>query len=232
MELIKIYQGNLINARELHKFLESKQIFGNWIVNRIKKYKFIEGKSYIIKLLNRVDGKAGKPKKEYYLTLDMAKELAMVENNSKGREARLYFIEAEKTLQALQQNKRLEAFMKLEATKGELKKHVIQLGGTDSNYIQIDTAGSKVLFNGQLIPDEGLSTLLLMGRGLATEMTNEVVKNAAFSMEEIEEINKQRHNDVKDTIVKGTGLRPEDFPKEKNINDIDRNESDENILPD
>ena len=232
MELIKIYQGNLINARELHKFLDSKQIFGNWIVNRIKKYKFIEGKSYIIKLLNRVDGKAGKPKKEYYLTLDMAKELAMVENNSKGREARLYFIEAEKTLQGLKKNKRLEAFMKLEATKGALKKHVIQLGGTDSNYIQIDTAGSKVLFNGKEIEDEELPTLLLMGRGLATEMTNEVIKNSVFSMEEIEEINKQRHSDVKDTIVKGTGLRPEYFPKEKSINDIDRNKSDENILPD
>ena len=222
MELIKIYKGNLINARELHNFLGSKQVFGNWIVNRIKKYKFIEGKSYIIKLLNRSDGKAGKPRKEYYLTLDTAKELAMVENNDKGREARKYFIEAEKTLQALKQNKRLEAFLKLETTKGRLEQHIQNLGGTQENYIQIDIAGSKIFLNGHMIPDEELPRLLLMGRELATEMTNEVLKSeSSLSLEEVEEINKNRHNDVRETIIKGTGIKPENFPREEKIKKID-----------
>lgn len=40
----------------------------------------------------------GRPLKEYYITLDMAKELSMVENNEKGKEARKYFIECEKKL--------------------------------------------------------------------------------------------------------------------------------------
>ncbi len=35
---------------------------------------------------------------EYHLTLDMAKELSMVERNKKGRQARRYFIECEKKL--------------------------------------------------------------------------------------------------------------------------------------
>ncbi|EMY5895650.1 antA/AntB antirepressor family protein, partial [Campylobacter coli] len=43
------------------------------------------------------------PRKEYYVTLDMAKELCMVENNEKGRQARRYFIECEKRLKNLEQ---------------------------------------------------------------------------------------------------------------------------------
>ncbi|GGJ05036.1 hypothetical protein GCM10011320_09940 [Neoroseomonas lacus] len=45
-------------------------------------------------------GKRGRPAKEWFLTLDMAKELAMVEKNEKGREARRYFIGCERRLKA------------------------------------------------------------------------------------------------------------------------------------
>ena len=100
MELIKIYNGKLVDARELHTFLGSKQDFSDWIKNRIKKYGFEDGKDYSIKLWNNT-GLRGKPKKEYALTLNMAKELAMVENNQKGKQARRYFIEAEEALQEL-----------------------------------------------------------------------------------------------------------------------------------
>ena len=48
-------------------------------------------------LSNRSDGKAGRGRTEYHLTLDMAKELAMVENNEKGREIRRYFISLERS---------------------------------------------------------------------------------------------------------------------------------------
>ena len=81
-----------VNARDLWKFLESKQEFANWIKDRIEKYRFVEGKDFLINFSKSL----GRPSKEYIISLDMAKELAMVENNERGRQARQYFIEVEK----------------------------------------------------------------------------------------------------------------------------------------
>lgn len=95
-----------VNARELHEFLESKQDFSNWINNRINQYGFAENQDY---LLNKIivqlpSGK--KYKNEYFITLDMAKELSMVERTAKGREARQYFIACEQQLYKLQAQQR------------------------------------------------------------------------------------------------------------------------------
>ena len=52
-----------------------------------------------VKLHKKVElSKTGQVAIEYFITLDMAKELAMVENNDKGSQARKYFIECEKQL--------------------------------------------------------------------------------------------------------------------------------------
>lgn len=87
-DLLPIYENEkkekLVNARELHKKLQSRQEFANWIKNRINKYQFIENQDFI-----RFDkfikgdrkGFGNKTIIEYYLTINMAKELAMVENN-------------------------------------------------------------------------------------------------------------------------------------------------------
>ncbi|EMW0114517.1 antA/AntB antirepressor family protein [Campylobacter coli] len=89
---------NSANAREIFQFLNSEQEYANWIKNRISHYNFIENQDYIIELVYT----KGRPRKEYYVTLDMAKELCMVENNEKGRQARRYFIECEKRLKNLE----------------------------------------------------------------------------------------------------------------------------------
>lgn len=101
-ELIKITTtesgSQAVSARELHKFLESKQQFADWIKDRIDKYGFIENQDYEVFQNFMKNPNGGRPLKEYALTLDMAKELAMVEGNEKGRQARRYFIECEKKL--------------------------------------------------------------------------------------------------------------------------------------
>lgn len=98
-EIIKISEKDgqrAVNARELHAFLESKQEFANWIKGRIDKYGFVENQDYEVfdRFIKNPQG--GRPTIEYALSLDMAKELSMVENNEKGRMARKYFIECEK----------------------------------------------------------------------------------------------------------------------------------------
>lgn len=87
-----------VNGRQLWRNLESKRQFTDWMKERIRKYGYKEDLEFTIhKIVKR--GKSGSQiLKEYYLTIDMAKELCMVENNEKGKIARQYFIECERRL--------------------------------------------------------------------------------------------------------------------------------------
>jgi len=96
-------QVNAISARDLHAFLEVKSEFKDWIRNRIQQYNFIDHQDYEVE---HIAAKNLAPicsdKLEYLLTLDMAKELAMVERNEKGKQARQYFLECERRAKAVQ----------------------------------------------------------------------------------------------------------------------------------
>lgn len=101
--IIPIYENytkeKLINARELHKKLNNKRQFADWIKQRINKYGYIENEEYIrFHKIVKTDEKGYENRTliDYYLTIDMAKELCMVENNETGRKIRKYFIEVEK----------------------------------------------------------------------------------------------------------------------------------------
>ena len=97
--LIPIRQngGNpAVNARELHAFLEVQTRFNGWIKSRIEDFGFVENQDFTAFTENPVKPETGRPRIEYALSLDMAKELSMLERNSKGRQARQYFIECER----------------------------------------------------------------------------------------------------------------------------------------
>ena len=91
------------SARQLHSFLEVGKDFSNWVKDRIDAFGFVEGQDFVIveglSTPNLVSAKS-RPQttKEYYLTIDMAKELSMVERNEKGKQARRYFIECERCM--------------------------------------------------------------------------------------------------------------------------------------
>lgn len=91
-------QAQLVDARTLHAFLEVGKRFATWITDRIDRYGFSEGEDFFPK---RGKTSNGRPATEYHITLDMAKELSMVERNDKGRQARRYFIECEKCLRQI-----------------------------------------------------------------------------------------------------------------------------------
>ncbi|SFC84802.1 Phage anti-repressor protein [Pseudomonas citronellolis] len=108
--LIPVFTGalgaelaQLVDARSLHRFLGVDTHFKDWISRRIDEYGFSEGGDFVLVAQNRATkGRGGdRRSKDYHITLDMAKELSMVERNEKGRQARRYFIECEKRLHEL-----------------------------------------------------------------------------------------------------------------------------------
>lgn len=98
-DLVPVFTGTiqhqsvqLCNARDLHAALKIETRFNDWISRRISEYEFTEGEDFY-SILSKT---RGRPVTDYHLTLDMAKELAMVENNEKGRQIRRYFISLER----------------------------------------------------------------------------------------------------------------------------------------
>lgn len=92
-----------VNARDLHAFLEITTRFNDWINRRITEYSFEENIDYIIvenlSYSNLSSAKSRqRPMKDYCISIDMAKELSMVERNEKGKQARQYFIECERRI--------------------------------------------------------------------------------------------------------------------------------------
>ena len=88
-ELISLTQSSIngelqqtVNARELHAFLQSKQDFSTWIKNRIDKYGFVENQDFVS--LHKKMEANNATMIEYYITLDMAKELSMVERKEQA----------------------------------------------------------------------------------------------------------------------------------------------------
>ncbi|MCX7579417.1 phage antirepressor KilAC domain-containing protein [Leuconostoc falkenbergense] len=95
-EIIKINQNEQgearVNARDLHDALNVKARFNDWITRMIE-YGFTEGIDFYSFLSKTQNG--GRPSVEYNLTISMAKEVAMLQRNEKGKEVRNYFIQVE-----------------------------------------------------------------------------------------------------------------------------------------
>lgn len=103
-ELIKITQkdGNqAVSARELHDFLEIGKDFSSWIKVQIDRCDFIENIDYQSFTQKGEREIGGTIRIEYALTLDAAKEISMMSQSEKGKQARRYFIECEKMLKGI-----------------------------------------------------------------------------------------------------------------------------------
>jgi phage anti-repressor protein len=85
-----------IDARALHAFLENGKQFADWIKERIEQYDFKENLDFAVASPFSEASWGGQNRRDYALTVGMAKELCMVERNDKGRQARLYFIDCER----------------------------------------------------------------------------------------------------------------------------------------
>ena len=98
-ELIKIEVRDgqqLVSGRELHKFLEIKTPYTQWF-ERMAEYGFIENIDFIpVSQKSESGGISGvKVVQDHLMTLNMAKEISMLQRNEKGKQARQYFIKCE-----------------------------------------------------------------------------------------------------------------------------------------
>jgi len=126
-EILPVYQNEngekFVNARELHEQMLVGKVFAAWIQERIEKYGFIEREDFF-----PVSEKTnGRPKVEYWLTLDTAKEVAMVQNNEAGRAIRKYFIEVEKRFRQQQAKSPAELIYMLAQQNMESERRMVQL---------------------------------------------------------------------------------------------------------
>lgn len=95
-ELIKITYNNdrpAVSARDLHDFLEVKTAYKDWFP-RMCEYGFTEGEDFNPLKIERVQNEGerivARTVDDAVLTIDMAKELCMIQRNEKGKQARQY----------------------------------------------------------------------------------------------------------------------------------------------
>lgn len=83
-----------VSARDLHEFLEVETRFNDWF-HRMCEYGFAENHDFrFYSKMSNTSG--GRPAQDAQITIDMAKELCMLQRNEKGKQARQYFIQLEK----------------------------------------------------------------------------------------------------------------------------------------
>ena len=148
-----------VDARDLHRFVESKRQFSNWIQHKIETFGFVQDADYI--KLNIYVKSESKPKTEYHLSIDMSKELSMLEGNEKGKQARQYFIRKEK--QANQQALTI-ATLKAELIgeiKAEFQKFAKDIVKSDLTALDVKKADETVHSMGYDKVSHGEKTIIM-----------------------------------------------------------------------
>ena len=100
--IIKVREENdkqLVSARELYEFIDGKERFTRWI-GRMFEYGFVEHVDYeaVNIFVQCQNGIGGTNKMDYALTIDCAKQIAMLQRNAQGQQVRAYFIKCEELL--------------------------------------------------------------------------------------------------------------------------------------
>lgn len=98
-ELIKINNDNMVDGRSLHEFLQVGTEYRHWFP-RMVEYGFVEGVDFRSKM-TETSASGGRPSINHEMTIDMAKEISMLQRTERGKQARQYFLECEKRLKAM-----------------------------------------------------------------------------------------------------------------------------------
>lgn len=187
-ELIKVTQTTngelLVSARDLHKFLEINTKFQDWF-KRMLQYGFEENIDY-----TKIEYEVHSQKRErtymeinYALKIDMAKEVAMIQRNEKGKQIRKYFIECEKQLKSQVPQLSLEQKAILQVVQSTSQEERMM---ALSNYKEVVTAplvekiekdAPKVEYHDKVLNSNGLLTIteIASDLGLSAQKLNKLL---------------------------------------------------------
>lgn len=142
-----------VNARDLHAALQIKSEFRNWIKNRISDFGFVENQDFVTVGKNLPNG--GKTK-EYFISINMAKELCMVERNELGRKWRAHFIKCEKDLMEIKQQQTIA----IPQTLPEALRLAADLAEKNQKLLEEQKVNApKVEYCDQIVADNGSMTI-------------------------------------------------------------------------
>lgn len=203
-ELIKIEDKEIdnravqtVSARELHKFLESKRQFSDWIKAKLERLRLVENKDFIIisqncETIDKNGNKKVSVANEYFINLDTAKHIAMMENTDRGFEVRDYFIECEKQLKEVISTKD-SLLLGIFKADGDIDK-ALAINAYETNYVRpleikvekqstyIEKAKPKVLFHDTVTQssstvDMGVAVKLLNFKGIGRNKLFKILRN-------------------------------------------------------
>ncbi|AGN33748.1 anti-repressor protein [Paenibacillus phage PG1] len=181
-DLLPVYETDqgerIVDGRELHEFLKVGRDFTSWIKNRIEKYGFVEGDDFAL-TLTKTGERQNVIQHDYILKLDTAKELCMVENNAKGREARRYFIEVEKKFKSAyvpsymidDPVKRAQKWIEEQRAKQEVETKALMLEQRVAEY------EPKISYLDQILKSKGTVTITQIAKdyGMSGKALNEIL---------------------------------------------------------
>lgn len=132
MELIKIIEREgrqLVSGRELHEFLEIRTKYKDWF-RRMVEYGFEEEIDFIKVAQKRATNNLKNPVTtviDHAISIDMAKEISMIQRTEKGKIARQYFINCEKKLKEVKKLSPMELMELQFIALKEQKEKIIQV---------------------------------------------------------------------------------------------------------
>ena len=131
-----------VSARDLYQFLQPTERFSNWFDRQLQ-YGFENGVDYLgCKVFNTL---ARQELQDFYISIDMAKEISMIQRSEKGKQARQYFIECERraTQPAFRVPQTLSEALRLAATQAEtIEQQQERLALVEPKAAALDVIGS------------------------------------------------------------------------------------------
>jgi len=147
-----------VSARELHEFLEVKTPYDKWFP-RMCEYGFSEGMDFSTFLS---ESTGGRPAQDAQLTIEMAKEICMLQRNERGKQARQYFIQLEKDWNSPE----------------KVMARALRIADERIKFLSIENSKQKQII-GELKPLADYTDMILKNKGLVT--TNQIAKDYGMS---------------------------------------------------